>query len=238
MEFAASSPEKANFRKVCTEKQSGTGTSARVHATYIRVCRRAGALPSPVLFLVRSAVGLVHTFNACSDSQACFAGAISPAAKPSCSCAHLLAVPQCVVANLFTLNVCIYLVRLRVQRAEGIQHLCAAFGHGPRPSRQRLHTEGSAPLWAASSHRASKASSICAPCLAMAQGVVAEFCTSMFCVFSLQWRRVKAYGCCVRIAKRMPSVRIVFFLLPFHRAAAAQRKNVLLNVGLTSHQEN
>ena len=29
-----------------------------------------------------------------------------------------------------------------------------------------------------------------------------------------------------------------FFLLPFHRAAAAQRKNVLLNVGLTSHQEN
>ena len=70
---------KANFRKVCTEKQSGTGTSARVHATYIRVCRRAGALPSPVLFLVRSAVGLVHTFNACNDSQACFAGAISPA---------------------------------------------------------------------------------------------------------------------------------------------------------------
>ena len=130
----------AKFRKVCTEKQSGTGTSARVHATYIRVCRRAGALPSPVLFLVRSAVGLVHTFNACSDSQACFAGAINPAAKPSCSCAHLLAVPQCVVANLFTLNVCIYLVRLRVQRAEGIQHLCAAFGHGPRPSRQRLHT--------------------------------------------------------------------------------------------------
>ena len=55
---------KANFRKVCTEKQSGTGTSARVHATYVRVCRRAGALPSPVLLLVRSAVVLVHTFNA------------------------------------------------------------------------------------------------------------------------------------------------------------------------------
>ena len=34
---------------------------------------------NPVLFLVRSAVGLVHTFNACSDSPACFAGAISPA---------------------------------------------------------------------------------------------------------------------------------------------------------------
>ena len=31
---------------------------------------------------------------------------------------------------------------------------------------------------------------------------------------------------------------LIFFLLPFHRAAAAQRKNVLLNVGLTSHQEN
>ena len=42
------------FRKVCTEKQNRTGASALVHATYIRVCRRAGALPSPVLFLVRS----------------------------------------------------------------------------------------------------------------------------------------------------------------------------------------
>ena len=40
----------AKFRKVRTEKQSGTGTSARVHATYIRVCRRAGALPSPFYF--------------------------------------------------------------------------------------------------------------------------------------------------------------------------------------------
>ena len=49
------------------------------NSSYIRVCRRAGALPSPVLFLVRSAVGLVHTFNACNDSQTCFVGAISPA---------------------------------------------------------------------------------------------------------------------------------------------------------------
>ena len=43
----------------------------------------------------------------------------------------------------------------------------------------------------------------------------------------------------VAILKRASPVRecllseLNFFLLPFHRAAAAQRKNVLLNVGLT-----